>query len=167
MTGIFLLVLLGFWTFVCIQVVRLAIHRVSSRAWRVVVAPVVFVPLFIMPVIDEIIGSFQFRSLCERNAVLRIDANEGAGKTVRLAINPANEIVPGQLLTTYHTRVAFVEVATSREIGSYSSYEAKGGWLIRALGVSETNAPLTMNSSCAPQLGAYGMAKAYKFNIVE
>ena len=127
MTGILLLVVVGFWIWASVQLTSLLLRRISSRMLRRVVAPAVFVALLVLPVLDEVIGRFQFRALCEDNAVLRINADEVKGKTVRLEIKPSNEVLLGQWLTTYHTRIGFRDTDSDREIGSYSSYVVKGG----------------------------------------
>lgn len=166
MTGIFLLLLFGLWVWACAAITNAVIRRVDTRRWRWPLGLAIFSLVLALPVVDEIIGGFQFRALCKKDAVLRINAEQAKGKTVRLVIKPSNQLLPGQVLTTYYTHVSMREMGTDQEIGSYGSYEIKGGWFIRTLGISESNAPLILTSSCAPDLGAHGIAKLYNFNIV-
>ena len=166
MTGIFLLAVAGFWIWASAQLTRLLLRQVRSRTWQRVIAPAVFVVLLLFPVADELVARPQFNALCEKNAVLNIDAAKAKGRSVRLVFEPSNELVPGQVLTTYHSHVSMRDVGSDEEIAGFSRYSVKGGWLIRMLAIFETNAPLTMRSSCAPDLGAHGMAKAYNFTIV-
>lgn len=88
---------------------------------------------------------------CARVGRLKIDADAARGKTVRLVINPSNEILPGQMLVTYHTHAGYRDVGTNQEIASFSTYVVKGGWLIRALGLFDSSVPLVIGKPwCGP-----------------
>lgn len=151
MTGLLLLAVVGLWVWACVAITRAALRRVPSPPWRWLVAPTLFTTLLILPVVDEIVGGFQFRALCEKGAVLKIDAEKAKGRTVRVVIQPSNEVVPGQALRTLHTHFSYRIVDSDEEIARYDTYAVRGGWFIRALGISNNNSPLTIGlPACSP-----------------
>jgi hypothetical protein len=151
MTGLLLLVLVGLWMWACVAITRAVLRRVQSPSWRWLVAPTLFTVLLTLPVTDEIVGGFQLRALCDKNAVLKIDAEKAKGKTVRVVIQPSNEVVPGQALRTLHSHFSYRIVDSEEEIARYDTYVIKGGWFIRALGISNNNSPLTVGQPfCSP-----------------
>ena len=149
MTGIFLLVVVGLWLWVCFAVSRALMRRFRSKQWRWVIGLAVFVALLIAPVADEIVGGVQFRALCERDAVLTIDVAKVRGRTLkRLWVEsfPANTV-----LRIRRVQYQLLDVSNGKEMGKYATLSVWGGWFVRALGISEGNAPLLINpASCDP-----------------
>lgn len=170
MTGLFLIVVVFAWLVAVVFLTSWLMKRVSIKPSpvRMVVGLLIFVLLLPLPVADEIIGGYQFRELCRQGAVLRIDAEKARGQTVKLVIEPSNEILPGTAITIYHSHLSFQNVNTGEEMASYDTYVAKGGWFIRMLGISEKNAPITIGlPSCSPSLGAHGISKVYEFTLID
>jgi hypothetical protein len=166
MTGLLLISVAAAWFFVARFIAKKAVVKMAPGAKRTALMVTIIAVLMALPLIDEIIGGFQFRALCAEGAVLKIDAEKIRGKAVEAKIKPANESMRGTAIPIYHTRVAFFSTATSEVLASYETYVAKGGWFIRALGISETSAPLTIGlPSCSPELGAYKIAEKYQFEI--
>jgi hypothetical protein len=168
MTGIFLLVVVGLWLLLCIVVVRALLGRLRPRPWRWLVAPVVFVTLLIAPVLDEIVGAYQFRELCEKNAVFRIGVEKPEGRTTRVFLDPSNEIVPGTAITIYHSGINYVDVQSGDLVVAFDEYVARGGVLIRTLGISESNAPITIDRpSCSPEdVRGESVRRTLKFAVI-
>jgi len=165
MTGIFLLIVVGLWIWACVAITHLVLRRIDARWWRWPLALVVFGLLLVVPVIDEIIGGFQFRSLCEKGAVLTIDAEKTSGKTVRVVIEPSNEVVAGQALRTLRSHYSYQAVGNGEEVASYDTYAVNGGWFIRALGISESSSPLLIGAPyCGPPKEG-SMDKTYGFTL--
>jgi hypothetical protein len=170
MTGLFLLVVVFAWLLAVVFLTSwLMKHvKIKLKPIRIAVAILIFVLLLPLPLADEIIGGYQFRELCKQGAVLRIDAEKSRGQTMKLVIEPSNEILPGTAITIYHSHLTFQNVNTGEEIASYDTYVAKGGWFIRTLGISEGNAPITIGlPSCSPPMGAHGISKAYSFTLID
>lgn len=120
-----------------------------------------------LPVIDEIVGERQFNALCATGAELQIDAQRIKGRKIRLAFEPSNAAVGGTAIPVTHTRVIFRDASSDEQLGSYGRYTAKGGWLIRALGISNSDSPLWMSrKSCSPPMGSRQMANRYAFEII-
>lgn len=151
MTGLLLLAVVGLWVWACVAITRVVLRQVKSPPSRWLGAPTLFTALLILPLVDEIVGGFQFRALCEKGAVLKIDAEKAKGRTVRVVIQPSNEVVPGQALRTLHSHLSYRIVDSEEEIARYDTYVVNGGWFIRALGISETNSPLLIGAPyCGP-----------------
>ena len=166
MTGLLLLAVVGLWVWACVAITREALRRVPSQPLRWLVAPTLFSALLILPLADEIVGGFQFRALCKKGAVLRIDAEKAKGRTVRVVIQPSNEVVPGQALRTLHTHFSYRIVDSEVEIARYDTYVVNGGWFIRALGISNNNSPLTIGSpACSPPNRGL-LDRTYGFNLI-
>lgn len=154
MSGLFLLLVVFAWLAAVVLLTHWIMKRVSfkPKVVRAVMALLIFILLLPLPVVDEIIGGYQYRTLCREKAVLRIDAEKAKGRTVRVVIDPSNEILQGTAIMIYHSHLSFRDVNTSEEIASYNRYVAKGGWFIRMLGISGNNAPLTIGlPGCSPE----------------
>lgn len=54
------------------------------------------------------------------------------------------------MLSGYYTPSRYLDATTKEELISFNSYFLKGGVLIRTLGISETTAPLMIESNCGP-----------------
>jgi len=152
MSGLFFLSVVGLLAYLAWRLADLAVRRMPNR-WLAKGLQIALT-LFLMGllVVDELVGGYQFRQLCEQNAVLKIDPEKARGRTVKVVINPSDEIIFGVPITIYHSHHSYLDVKTSEVIAQYDSYSAKGGWLIRTLGISEGNAPITMEySGCIPK----------------
>ena len=168
MTGIFLLIVVGLWVWACVAMTRALLRKVPSKGGRWLVAPIAFFVLLALPVVDEIIGGFQFRALCEKNAVLHIGIANPEGRVTKFSANPANEIVPRTAITIYHTQVEYTDVNSGELVVQFHRYVAKGGVFIRTLGISEGNSPITMGrSACSPeQVRGETISRTLKFSVI-
>ena len=152
MSGLLFLGVIGLLAYLAWRLSGLIVRRVSNRWLAKGLQIVLTVFLLSLLVVDELIGGYQFRKLCEQNAVLKIDSEKARGRTVQVVINPSDEIIFGVPITIYHSRHSYLDVKTAEVIAQYDSYSAKGGWFIRALRISEGNAPITMGySGCIPK----------------
>jgi hypothetical protein len=109
----------------------------------------VFLAVFTLPLIDEIVGMFQFQHLCQQHSNIDVDRARATGKTVRVA-NVPNEEVKGTWVRIVLQPIRFLEAATDEPVISYNRLTAYGGWFIRVLGISEYDAPLLFRGSCVP-----------------
>lgn len=167
MTGIFLLIVVGLWIFVCIVVTRSLFFRPPVRTWRSLLGLVAFAALLVAPVGDEIVGGFQFRALCEKNAIFRIGVEKPEGRTAKFSSDPSNEVVPGTAIAIYHSGIRYTDVQSGEVVVKFDQYVAKGGVFIRILGISESNSPITMGRhSCSPeQVRGESVHRTLKFNV--
>jgi hypothetical protein len=152
MSGFYFLAVVGVWFWVSVVITRAVARHVRPGPKRALTACLLFLALLVFPVLDEIIGGFQFRALCARNPNFEIGVADPRGRTTRYSANPSNEIVPGAAIRIYHTRDEYTDVNTGELVVRLDNYLAKGGLFIRALGISENNSPLTIGRpSCSPQ----------------
>jgi hypothetical protein len=149
MTGLLLLVVGVLWLVAAISITGFVVWKIPGRGWRLAVAVVVFPALVVLPLADEIIGGWQFNALCEEKTAIRVDETRAAGRRVFL-LSEAPITVPGVLVPVTEQPFRFADVDTKEILISYSLLRAKGGWLMRTLGVSETDSPITFRRSCGP-----------------
>ncbi len=148
MIGLLFLAVLGFFVWACVLLTKLVLRKIPSRNWRRVIGPIVFVALLVLPIVDEIIGGFQLRALCQKNAMLKVDAEKIKGKKVRVSTDPANKEVDGTSVRILYSRSSYRDVDTNEELASSGRYVATGGWLIRTLSTDNYIVPLTFSSTC-------------------
>ena len=166
MTGALLFAVVVFWLWTSVQLTRLVLRNISSWKWRRVIAPVIFIALIILPVMDEIIGGFQFRTLCEKSATIKLGVKNPVGRTTRYMGEPIDEAVPGTYIPIFHSHIEYHDVMTNELVAQYDRYVAKGGILVRAVGISENNSPLTIGSpSCSGERGA-SLPTLLRFNVI-
>lgn len=167
MTGIFLFAVIGAWVWICLRITRRLFPSIPDQPRRKWVGRIVFAILLLVPVADEIVGGFQFRALCREKAVFRFGVEKPQGRTTRVIVNRPNEIVPGKILRIDRLNFTYVDIYTNEEVVEFDEYVAKGGVLIRALGISESDAPLTMDSSCSPQKERGEVAnRTFNFSVI-
>jgi hypothetical protein len=166
MSGLYLFAVVGLLGYLAWKLSALAVRRIPNPWLGKGCQVLLTVLLMGLLVADEIIGGFQFRKLCEQNAVLRIDPEKARGRTVKVVIEPSNEMLPTIPIHILHSHLSFRDVVTNEEIAQYDWYVAKGGWFIRTLGISGSNSPITMGrSSCTPQ-NAGTFPKEYGFTLI-
>lgn len=153
MTGLLLIVVAIGWIVIALAIARRLAQGTKATARGAFVGFVAFALLLPLPVVDEIIGGFQLRALCREGAVARYEEDRLRGKTVRMRLEP-NPVVPS-LMQAPTRRVAalipieeqteeWIDAATGEVLLSQNAYTAKGGLLIRMLGISNNDSPLTI-----------------------
>jgi hypothetical protein len=166
MSGLLLLGVIGLLAYLAWRLSDLTVRRVSNRWLAKGLQILLTVFLMSLLVMDELIGGYQFRQLCEENAVLKIDPEKAKGRTAKVVIDPSNEVIPGLPIDVYHSHLRFVDALTNEQLAQYDRYSAKGGWFIRTLGISEGNAPITMgHSGCSPE-NAGTFPNEYGFKLI-
>lgn len=149
MTGLLLLAVVALWLIAAIIITWGIVAKIPSEGWRTAAAVALFPALLIAPLADDIIGGLQFRALCEEKTVIRVDESRAAGRTVFL-IRDRSIQLPWLLVPVIEQPWRYADVDTQEVLVSFSTLEAKGGWLIRGLGISETDAPITFKGYCGP-----------------
>ncbi|KXJ97930.1 MAG: hypothetical protein UZ17_ACD001002958 [Acidobacteria bacterium OLB17] len=154
MIGLLVLGLMIVWLAIVVVSATWLSRRFGSKTTRVLVWATAFGILLPLPLIDEIVGGYQFRKLCRQHAVVIVDESRARGRTVYLRQIP-HPLVPGVVTTPSRqvpawipireSIVDWIDVQTHEVLVSYRAYEARGGWLVRALGISETDGPLTFD----------------------
>lgn len=150
MSGLLLIGVFGIWIAIVFFLMRGLRRLLKPGAVRVVAVTTATTALLVLPVADELISAPQFQKLCKEGTKLKFDPEKIRGKTIFLAENPQPPIDVG-LLRGHYIPWHYLDTTTKEKLITFNSYHLKGGLFIRMLGISETNAPLTMRSYCAPQ----------------
>ena len=164
MAGLIVLAIFAGLFFAALWLAKILTSKLPPRVPRTPAMGLVVILLLTSLVADEIVGGFQFRALCEKNAVLKINAEKIKGKRIKSSGEPANEILKGTAVQIYHTHNVYRDAETNEELASYSRYTAKGGWFIRTIGFSDSTPPLTFSSVCVPDWNS--PEKVYQFKFI-
>lgn len=159
MAGLLLIGIFVLWLVVAGLIAIWVASRLSSRRVQLILGPLIFFALLVLPFADEIVGKYQLRALCREGAIPRYDEAKARGRSVymrqvfhpevpRISVTPSRT-VPAWIPITEQT-IDWLDVETNEPLLSYKRYTAKGGWLVRTLQISEASRPLTFDpSSCA------------------
>jgi hypothetical protein len=147
MTGILLIVVVGLWVWAAIAIGKKLTANLKPAWVRALSALLLMAVLIPLPVVDEIIGRFQFKGLCEKNGPKEDEFSRAQGKRLIVKMD-GNLPVSGQLLHTTGFNWMLLDESSLKPVITFMDYRAKGGWLIRTLGISETKAPLIFSASC-------------------
>ena len=165
MTGILLLFFAAVWFALAVAMAYAFAWKIKNSLLRSVVAVTVFGVLLVLPVIDELIGKQQFESLCKKYAIVKIDEQHARDRRVLSTLRKEDQFAEGTAVPIRIDPYTYRDAETDEVIVSYHTLHADGGWLIRALGISETNAPLLFKSGCAPE-DRYAFKKKFNITIV-
>jgi hypothetical protein len=145
MAGIIFWFIFGLWLWGSFALAKSSTKRMPVGAWRSLATLLAAVLIFLLPLVDEIVGGVQFRALCERAEANKADGERIKGMTVRSFIDPLSQAVAGTAVKIYYSRVSYRDVNTNEEVASYTTYNANAGWLVRALGGKGVFGPLTIH----------------------
>lgn len=134
MSGIIILIVLLLWGFVVKKVSYYCVYKMQTGNKKVVVQGVVFLLVFIAPVVDDILGGFQFRAMCSPENLLEYDAEKIAGKTIK-TIPTKNYHVDNILVPIWVTHTRWVDYTTGEILIDHKIMYSKGGWLSRSIGI--------------------------------
>jgi len=146
-TAFYLLFIASCWIGIAALLSRWIASRIRSPGVRWLVTLVAFAGLLPLPLIDEIVGKYQFEQLCRENATIHVDRTKAVGKTVYLAQKPSVD-AKGTWLRIVIQPYVFVDAETGAPVVSYNILTAVGGRFIPSL--SEGRVPLLFKGSCAP-----------------
>ena len=148
MSGIILLTVLALWFFIATKITGFLTSKIYLKIKGKWIYSMVFILVFIAPVMDEIIGGFQFRALCTPENLLIYDADKVRGKTVRFKDLPdysiTNKIIPIQVVQNQ-----WIDTATNETLITRKIFYASGGWLSRFVGFPQGSPPYTFNGKCS------------------
>lgn len=147
MSGIIFFGVLGIWIFVAIKLANLFTSGMQTKSKKKWLYPLILILIFIAPVLDEIIGGFQFAALCKRGNTLIYDAEKVQGKTVLWSGMP-REKIKNTLLPIEESYVIWIDLDTKNKLIEYKEYYATGGWLGRFIAFNGVTQPYTFNGTC-------------------
>jgi hypothetical protein len=146
-TGLLFLGVAAIWFFATRWLAQRIGNLLPDRPWRVVAKVLIFALLLPLPLIDEIVGGWQFKRLCEAN-VVRINKETAKGRTI-YPENGGYEIpVPGIWVKVWKMSFRDFDANTNEEVLSFDHLRAEGGRLFP--GFDSGHDPLTFKGSCWP-----------------
>ena len=135
---IFLLALvLSLWS--CIWIAKNLSKLVPNQYWRRRVTLGVFLTLLASPFVDEVIGKYQFESLCKDNGIESADVSKAKGRKVK-AIYGDRKSTGGTIMPISVSEDKFIDANSGEVVIRSKDYYASGGWLMRYT-------PLSMGSA--------------------
>jgi len=125
------------------------------KKWiRQLIGTVAVIGLFTLPVRDEIKGAEEFEALCKVGGVYQISPN-AIGKTFDLKSSYSDrKKLSGYSRPIEEEIISYTDVATGEVVAIGKAFFAKGGWLVRTIGVNPIvggMGPLNGRSDCYPR----------------
>lgn len=94
-----------------------------------------------LPFADEVIGKYQFESLCKANGIESADVSKASGKKVKVEYGERRPLV-GTIMPIKEGDVLFKDADSGEVLIKHKNYYALGGWLMRytwlSMGSSQT-----------------------------
>jgi hypothetical protein len=150
MTGLLLIGVMLIWLVACVLLANKFGEFVPKQSLRVGAKFLVAALLLPLPLIDEIVGGVQFAELCRQHETIQVNREKVKGTTVYF--EPIDAVYIQTLWVPVRRQLwRYVVPETGETAISYETFHATGGWLIRALRISEGNVPLTFKDSCVPK----------------
>ena len=149
MTGLLLIFVFGIWFMISKWIASKVVRNIKSQKMKRLAMPLILVFLMLAPLADEVIGGVQFYALCSKEAVLKVDEDKAKDKTVKVELSVGKNKSSAPVVIREQTW-SYIDIKNSEEVLSYKTLHAAGGWLIKTLGISETNAPLIFGGVCGP-----------------
>jgi hypothetical protein len=146
MSGIILLLILSAWFYAVKKLSGLCTSKMLPGTKKIITYRILFALFFIAPVVDDIIGGFQFRNLCDRGIEPVYDEEKIRGKTLQLK-NTQDRIIK-KVVPIREQVWNWVDSNTGETLISYKNYYASGGWLSHLIGFPQSSPPYTFDGSC-------------------
>lgn len=150
MTGLLLIAVFLGWLVLSLLVVRYFAGYINNPVLRWFGCFFAFAFLMIAPVLDEVVGGWQFSRLCEKYTKVYVNEERAKGRKVFYVRRGEDRFLDGVAVKVRIDPIVFADSETGEVLVKYNELHAQGGWLIRFLGISESNSPLLFDAGCAP-----------------
>lgn len=147
MIGLLFLIEVALWLFILKWVVKAIGSQFPARPWRTVAMVGIFVVMLPLPLLDEIVGGWQFKRLCEAN-VVHVDKDTARGTTVYEERVSSPLPVSGTWVNVRKWPFHFLDTETGKVVVSFDQFYADGGRLFP--GFDSGHDPLTFEGECHP-----------------
>jgi hypothetical protein len=147
MGGLIFIFIFGLWLTVCIYWARQAPEWFGVGRFKWVVSVLFFTLLLPLPLVDEIVGGWQFKKLCEAN-VVRVNKETARGRMVYYDLGGYEVPVPGTWVKVWKMSSRYLDVTTGELVLSFDHFRAEGGHLFP--GFDSGHDPLTFKGECHP-----------------
>lgn len=149
MIALMALVILGLWGFIVYKISGFLVKKFRINSNTKIIHPIIFLLIFCAPIADEIIGGFQFRSLCTKKVFLVVEPEKARGKTV--VSQPIQyEYLSNNLIPISREYLSYKDKYSGEVLVGWYSLHAEGGWLARSLNILSSKKPYTFDGVCTP-----------------
>lgn len=164
MTGLLLMLVGIVWIVIVSFLVRFKADFILPKPpWRKVAQVGLFAVLLPLPLIDEIVGGWQFARLCEAN-VVRVNMDTARGRRVYEEKVSVSTPVPGTWVNVKKLPFRFLDATTGEVVVSFNQFHAEGGRLFP--GFDSGHEPLTFKGECHPT-GTFDKGFAANLGLIE
>jgi hypothetical protein len=164
MGGLILIFVFFIWLAIVALMTKVITKKMPKSWWRLPVSVGLFFVLLVLPVMDEIVGGWQFRQLCKENADIQVDRAAAVGKTVYSDPQPSIQ-VKGTWVRVHLLQRRYVDATTGEIVVSYNKLRANGGALFK--GLSQGGVPLTFYGNCRPKENPKDLFKLLQITILD
>jgi hypothetical protein len=130
MSGLIFLGVLALAIWACVWIAKNLGSLVPNPAWRTAVKVGIFIALLASPFVDELIGKYQFESLCKVNGIEGADVSKARGKRVRLEVG-ARSSLEGTIMPIKTEDWLYKDVDSGEILLQHKDFYAMGGLLMR------------------------------------
>jgi hypothetical protein len=153
MALLILLVIAASWGALLYGVTYSSLRRFGSRRARKTVAAVAAALLAPLPIVDEVVGAWQFSELCAIESRYEISPAT-LGRRFDLRYSSTEPTArPSGIRPIDQKTITFTDVATGEVLATGPAFFAHGGWLVRRLGFPSSGGgkgPLIGRQQCFP-----------------
>jgi|TARA_R110002126_G_scaffold22656_3_gene80488 hypothetical protein len=169
MSGIILILILVTWVFVAknLAVLFSSIFNLPKGNVKRVIIGGSFILILIFPIVDEVVGWFQFNTLCTTDNTLLYDKDKVYGKSVvrrdiplstgwPMSTERTNSKHKGIAMYTLHKAIPIVvttaqweDSETGELLITYRLLQAEGGWLSHLIGFPQGAPPYIFDGRCS------------------
>jgi hypothetical protein len=111
---------------------------------------------FPLAIADEVIGKYQFESLCKRHGIDAADFSKARGRRVRVE-HENRRPVPGTLLPMIQVKTVYLDAESGEVLAEYLNFGSWGGWLMRYLPLRMgTEKPMFFIGECSADSATLG-----------
>ena len=162
MIGLLMIAIAIGWLIAAIAITTWIAARAKSPPMKAALSVLVFPLALIAPVVDEVIGAWQFSALCKQYAIQMIDEEHAMNRRVLSVGREGGRLAEWTAVRIRIQPWIYKDAETGNVLVSYHTLHADGGWLMQTLGISETKRPLVFPNACGP---ADRDAFKKKFNV--
>jgi hypothetical protein len=119
-----------------------------------------------VPFVDEIIGRYQFNSLCKTGGIESADVSRAKGKKVKVEYGE-RKLLSGQVLPIKESDELFRDADSGEVLIRHKNYYAAGGWLMRYTWIGlGANHPILFGGSTCDERKERAIFKANEIVLV-
>jgi hypothetical protein len=135
----------GLWLTAAVMICQRVPRWLGVTKYCKVLSVLLFPVVLAAPVADEVIGRWQFKRLCDREAVVTLSPDWQNVKRAKRVSLPRSD-VGGALIPIYSQGSEYVDADTGKTFMTYPHFYTYGGFLFGRLGLG-----LGGSTSCQPR----------------